>query len=417
MSSSLSSHPISERDQQCSVSIKNEYTVLFEKVENDLFKPLVKVISCNCSILQKPITLSNAEIQTFKKGHITTSNINMKPPILIYKDKTYLSQLFEKTCILFYKPVEIKESVHNNTFSTLIQNIRIQKNNCSAYAHGNLSVFSTPIQSDTDKSNIPVFFIENDKVDVDYSPEKSFEFFKYIAQELIDLKVFVPIKNKDTYELNNDFDIETLDCYKNFPDAAKSEVLKKRVTKYFYFFIGNIFHLFVTNHIEVPFKLTLYYGLRLFNLVDVVSSTTNQLILVSIYFLEKAKPEFVKEIIKILEDPKHLLKTKFFKIEDAAVGVRMNGYLTVVSEQENRPLYSEEEYVLVNNIIEFLFRNAITDCFPNAVYNFFNGFNFTMNFDDSTKLYKQRTLPAPNYLFTHQKILEQIVKANKYMCE
>lgn len=391
--------------KQCSVSIKKEFKDLFEKVDNEIFKSVAHTLSCYGSMFKKSVTLNDRDIEFFKKKHgLSQYYIDRAPPILIYKKKhSYLSQLFEKTCVLFYKPVELTDPN---------ENLKILKENCSAYTYGSLSVFNTPIMSGTSlKSNMPVFFIENDKVNVDYSTLRTFEFLKEVIRDLVYLKVFIPIRNTNIYELNSDFDIETLECYKDLPDAAKSEELKKKVTNYFSFFIGNVIHLLVANHIRLPFTLSFSYILSIFNFTDI---NEHRLILISIYLTEKAKPEFVKEVVKIMEDPTHLLRSTFFK-RTGSEGVRMNGYLELVQEDANIPLYSTDNTVLYKNFIEFLFRTTIIDYLSITAYVFIKGFKSTMNFD-SNRLYPLNTFDPMHPDSTDEQIIDKILKGRVYVC-
>lgn len=370
-------HPLTEKMQKCSISLNYD---LFANVQNDIYTPLAKVLSCNCSYLKKQSTPLPHEITTIKLQYSVTPEA--KPPILIRKVKnTYLSQLFEKTCILFYKPLEIKSSDLQHAVK---QNLAILEHKCSAYAIGNLSVFSTPIGTQT-PCNVPVFFIVDNTVQVDYSPEPSIEFFTGVLQELKDLGVFVPIANSDRYEIvNTKFDMDKLECYKELPAATKTPELKKEVRDYFFLFVGNILHFAVANNIQLPFKLSLAHVAILFNLIDFSESVQNKLILVSIYLLEKATERFIKGVVDTMENYEFA-----------------------------EPISNKQKVGFFNEFVDFLFDKSFKEHF-HFNEQCLKGFMRTKQFDGEEIYPLKRPLPI-NMGLGKDFVLERILKADMYL--
>jgi hypothetical protein len=93
-----------------------------------------------------------------------------------------------------------------------------------------------------------------------------------------------------------------------------------------------------------------------------------QLLLISIYLLEKAPNHYTNAILKILETPETELvgNTNTFNMldmgaDDMKASINMNGYLTIL--KDDRKLYDENEYTLFNNMTEYLYKTALKSYF------------------------------------------------------
>lgn len=448
---------IDKKILNCVATSNTDCTNLFKDIQHPVFKQLAEVISCNCSFFkQKLKKISSANLSTLgNPAHIhnistndiadfmnsyTADTITKKNPIVIkqYIDgdnvcekKTYLSQLFEKTCILLYKPYY--SIPKNNTEGELIAsanlNDEIARYNCNSYLMlPNLDVFETPIL-DThvgNQTNIPVFFVLTsnagvpEKLYIDPYAGPSVQFFNNVMKELLDHKVFIPTETffkNERYELNKNFNIDKLECYKRLPDTLKKkEGFKDKMTKHFFMFVGNLMHFAVVNNIELPFKLSRIYIMKLFNLFDFMEkkpanrnklkifekdSLQLQILLISLYLLEKAKSTYVMKIIEILKDPEKLKDPTIVSFldtdqENFEEGVRMNGYTTLV--KDDFPLYNTNTKKLFDNVIEYLYKTALKSYLGDSndepivdnsfkmdpyIESFFKGFSEYKNYKDN----------------------------------
>ena len=146
---------------------------------------------------------------------------------------------------------------------------------------------------------------------------------------------------------------------------------------YDYEYIGMLFRFLLINRIRIPFKLSRAYICKLFGLCEFNSNSRNiheQLILITIYILETGT-SFKELVINILKNPE-LLKNDDFC---AASGIfqncpaRMNDYEDIVSE--DREIYNDDPNVLLYNIVQFLYKNAVKQYFENEnSITFFQGF-------------------------------------------
>lgn len=399
-------HPITDDLRMCASAANTDCTKLFEKVENSLFKPLAEVIACHCSFFknklkgttQGHITLKTPSlINTMSKGDykyfsklFQGKTQSQKPPVLIRKykntceQKTYLSQLFEKTCPFLYRPYYIKPNTNSkeDIITAARENISIAKYMGLIYGIDNLSVFETSIlaeENQREKSQVPVFFVlgdseQQEKLYLDYYAGPPTQFFTDVMKELLDKGVFIPSDtyfNNQRYELNTKFDLEKLECYKRLPKELKTAEFNAEITKDFYIFVGNLIHFAVTNNIELPFKMSRLYIMKLFDIFDFKEGDTNlekKLLLISVYLLEKAPTLYTQQIIKIFENPKYLCDPALIAIfdpdlEDTSKGIRMNGYYTIDVASNNKHIYSENKKELLNNVIEYLYKTAIKHYF------------------------------------------------------
>ena len=479
-----SRHPIPGHLRKCAADIKTDCTTRFANIQNTLFKPLAKIIECNCSFFKQRLQklsdiaptlgdikkihkINDGDYIVFKASH-RGSITDKIPPLLIrkYKDtdiscdsKTYLSQLFSKTCSLLYKPYYItpKTDSRDDILAAAKQNSMLSHFGCRSYI-GCYSVFQTSIIQGTSlasKSNVPIVFVigdndQQEKIYLDPYTGPSQQFYSDVMKELLEHKVFIPTQtffNNQRYELNTKFDIEKLECYSKLPASTKNTPgLKEKYTAQFYLFIGNLIHFAFANNIELPFKLSRVYIMKLLNLFDFTEKDTVlkilskdkldiQLLLISTYLLEKAPSSYTAQILKILEDPKNLLDEQVIQRldpdledeneEDMKKGIRMNGYAKIV--EENFPIYSDNEDTLFYNMIEYLYKTALKHYYEDInseipinssfkmnpyLEKFFEGFTYTKDIDTDVK----HTLNTANFgTYDFQQKISTVRKADLFL--
>lgn len=388
----------------------------FKKMFADVQEPY-KHFAGICSAMTRKITPSNSDLSTFgdmgnlniisngdikliqAKHTIASINDTKKPPIIIQRvPNTYLSQLFEKTCTIFYKPfvMPAKSDKESDIMEAAEINEKIIRHGCRGYFNGNMSVFQTNVCEKT-HTNVPVFFFypENSKLTFDFGNSQPAAMIKQILKEFVDLKVFIPISDTDVYELNRNFDITTLECCKNVPASLKADV-----EEYFFLFVGNIIHFAVANNIKLPFKMSLAYVINFFNL------EYDKELLICSYLIERVASS---RIIKILENPENLkdpvaiaFLDKDLKGSARAKGVRMRNY--------TKHVYDKDPETVKNNIMEYLHELAeITDI---RVLAMFEGFKYCKLFKKPS-LFKMNTLDTDTY--TNEQKLNIIAKVNYYI--
>ena len=443
-------HPINSDMRKCATNVSVDCTVHFAEIKDTLFKPLADVIACHCSFFkQKLEKTSSADTTLYNLANVDKISLGdyqhfmskhqvnipeQKPPILIrkYKDtdntcdkKTYLSQLFEKVCMLAYKPYYVtpKTDTVEDIIAAAKTNYEIARFGTRGYSIGSIStIFQTPILQNNAtnlKANVQVIFIigdagQQENIYLDFYAGPSTQFFTDVLKEIYENGIFVPTDtffNNQRYELNTKFDIAKLEFYKNLPAALKTPELKSELTEHFFLVIGNIIHFAVANNLELPFKLSRIYIMKLFKIFDFTNIETllkpenlkQQLLFISTYLLEKAPSTYTTEILKIFKDPKNLLSEDLISIFDDDLpgskrgkGIRMNGYSTLVEESKNVHIYSEDKSQMFLNMIEYLCRTGLKHYFgdlnsdipiiprsfklhPNLDM-FFTGFEYTKNF-------------------------------------
>lgn len=479
-------NPVNNQLLHCDATTRVDCTNMFQSITNPLFRPLADVLKCNCSYFKQKLRkintmdttfhepkmvhdISNGDIQAFKTECQALAPV-AKSPIVIRKyldgikceDKNYLSQLFEKTCDIMYKPYFSvpKRNILEDMLIAAMNNDEISKYKCKGYLN-TLSIFQTPIINNTaplphrpNQSNIPVFFLEvvggqQEKLNADPYNGPSVQFFTDVMKELVIHKVFIPSKtffNNQRYELNVDFEIENIECYRNLPEGIKNKPeLKEKIKTYFFLFIGNLIHFAVANNIELPFKLSRVYIAKIFNIFDFMGRNSNndlsillrknidkQMLLISIYFLEKADQNYTKKIIEILQDPEKLKDPALIAILDLEQdnydeGIRMNGNTTIV--KDNFPIYSDDKEELIYNVIEYLYKTALKHYFGDFndddtiidnsfqmhpyIDTFFNGFNYLKSYFHNT--YKvHMNIFKPTKMNFHQR-MALIRKTDMYL--
>jgi len=411
----------------------------YASVNNWSFQPLVKYIQCYCSFFKKKLKLTNLNTTTLESEEymdVISNNdydriksfygkytlrredlIKEHPPILIKQypeggvsceDKNYLSQLFAKVCPPLYSRTKVVTG--NPVVDKYIAGLKDRY-----YDNNDFTVFHSFI----DHSTIPVYFVSGNDVYIDNYKGPSFQFFNEVISELVIHKVFIESDTQFSnrrYELNFKFDVGSLECYKN-AEAEGNTLDKEAITRFFYRFVGYLLHFAVSNNIELPFSLSRVYIGQLFGIYDLLSDTIYkdinlQVLLVSIYLMEKAPPILVKQFMRIFENPE-LLQTDDPEIQavfNSDGEVRMNDLYVIVPEEENRVVYDKNPKKLFKNVLELLYKLAIksylqdldsevpvTPDRPINIYfqEFFRGFIFCKEYDKNTAFRLQA--PPLNY--------------------
>jgi hypothetical protein len=469
---------------------------------NFLYKPVMDIITCFCSYfkhrIKKTSRLATTLLEPNKKlemstgdfNHIKNSFTGLTPkiyPIAVFKyvmdsenncpNKTYLSQLFGKSCLILYKPTYLEVSPNISTQTVVKTNRLIESKKCGGYCEdGLLNVFNSSIakrqQTTTGGlndnlsvyANVQVYFILNDgELYYDLFSGPSFQFFNDVLKELLEKQVFIKTKtlfNNDRYELNMRFNIDTLESYKKLPEKTRTPELKKEVTEYFYFFLGNLIHFAIANNLILPFKLSRIYIMYMFSLHDFTSSNSSkgihhtdiekQMLLISIYLIEKASERYYNLIVKIFQNPELLkdieviqeldpeliddvedLKSKNKMSAAKALmenGVRMNGLKTL--DKENKPIYVKDDPVKVlYNMIDYLYKTAYKAYFESAyednpltpdfkinthLKQFFMGFKNVKEFGSKT-MKSLNTFPPFQSFTSMNQIFSIVRKADIYL--
>ena len=351
----------------------------YASVNNWSFQPLVKYIQCYCSFFKKKLKQINLNTVTFDSEEYMNriSNADYKLIALLYgkrdrkyspilikqypenvscEDKNYLSQLFAKVCPPLYRRTKVNTS--NSNIKKILSRLK------DRYSDGELSVF----QSIIDHFTVPVYFVSGNNVYFDDYKGPSFQFFNDVISELVTHKVFVESDtqfNNRRYELNLKFDVGSLECYK-IAEAEGDVLDKEAITRFFYRFIGNLLHFAVANNLELPFSLSRVYIGQLFSIYEFLSNKIYkdinlQVLLASIYLMEKAPPFLVKQFMRIFENSE-LLRSDDPEIQatfNSSGEVRMNDLYVIVPEEENRLVYDKNPKKLFKNVLELLYKVAI----------------------------------------------------------
>ena len=425
-------YPIPEQLLTCRSSLTNNDCVTkFSELEpHPFFKPIVDIMSCHCSALKQKLNKTDARTLTidgdkskqieFSKGdydYIKYTNTvlynEVLPPIIIKKykfednvcaNKNYLSQLFEKCCMLFYKPTFIKPTTPDELYNAARDNLLIATKGCSGYFQSNYNlIFQSSIvhrernlqdgivTEDLGKySNTPVYFITEENSRIYYDPYcgPAFQFYADVLKELMDYKVFIPINtlfSNERYVLNMNFDIDELEFYKNFPREHKTPEFKKKITHHFFRFVGNLIHFAVANNLELPFKLSRIYIMKIFSLFDFTTRSTSRgfditnkiyykSLLISTYFIEKLTFYSQNLYMQIFQNPE-LLKNPTpelltaFNSDDGETSIHMNGFNTLTDAPDDSPefLYKEGDThnTVMIKLIDFLYKTAFKSYFEN----------------------------------------------------
>jgi hypothetical protein len=310
--------------KKCGVDLLESCSASFGQVMNKEFKVLADMIECHCSFFKQKLVPTNSALTLFEKkflNNISSTDISTikgiygvqvldpKPTIAIHKypsgtceTKDYLSQLFMKCCSLFpsqFKPVKETEDAYTTT--------NLLNTTTGSYYGGHLNVFQTNIEGMDQMSTVPVYFVNEDNAvyyDIYKGPTK--QLFNDIFHELLIHKVFVGMTtyfNNLRYVLNLDLNIAKFPFYKDLPASLKTDALKEKLTNYFYLFLGNLMHFAVANNMELPFKLSRAYIVKLFNILDFTTNNDTKMLLISIFLTEQT-PMYTKAVLKLFDNPR-----------------------------------------------------------------------------------------------------------------
>ena len=344
------SHPIPFAHRQCNLLSNYRCSKPFTNIKNKDFKPVSDLITCYCTHLTRDqIVLTSREKVAYKEIFFTGTK-EFDPMIIVKKPKTFLSQLLQYTCIYLYRPpiVNPKSNTVDDIIFAAKQNSNMTKTTIFSYSP---LFFTTKFTtSSTGVSTLPIYFIEKDAegrevINFNASLTSTVEFLKNVVNDFIDLGVFKSMGTR--YELNTEFDIELLECFRLLPNNEIKTSIKNEIIPHFYAFVGNVIILAITNGIKLPFNLSIFYIIRVFNLFDLQSIATKideKILLCSIYLIEKASSAFKKEVISMMENPEY------------AKGLKMNRTLRILAE--DRPIYDEDANVFVQNVIDYIYMNA-----------------------------------------------------------
>lgn len=367
-------HPITRDIRKCSVK-KLSTTTPFDNIEETTFKPLADVISCNYKFLKQKLTrVTDNDTTTF--GNIDKLNIigvgahgndnlefrtlfganysqSLQKPIII-RDviNTCLSQFMEKLIPILYQPyvlnnsstnpLKIKEVAQSNIYYMIIDKTTTLDTN----------FFRTMIVRGG-ILQIPIRFIELDTDGCEYitntiSSEKSNSYFKNVIDNLFDLGVFKKMEGESQYyELNADFDIDGLECFKRIPDSQEKKKLKPDITKQFFMHVGNLVRFAFANSIKLKHPISLIYIAKILNLFDFYEKTLNlneKLLFCTIYLIEKAKPKFIEKIVSIMKNP------------ESSKSLKMNSVNKIT--ETDITLYDTDKYKYLLNVIDYIHGNA-----------------------------------------------------------
>ena len=346
---------------------------------------LAEEIECNCNFFkQKLVTVKGKNTLTNKKqlGAISKEDKQMikethgvrlrypKPTIAIRKypsnacrEKDYLSQLFTKVCSLFPTYLQPLEKTEESLLATNLLNATLSTSGIKGYYGRNLDVFQTNMDGPDRMTNVPVYFVNDDNTfypDLYTGPTK--QFFSDVISELVLHGIFTYSStyfNNVRYILNPDFKMSKMPFYTELPEVLRT----KKLTDYFYLFLGNLMHFAVANNIELPFKLSRAYIIRLFNLMDFDTNADRKTktILTSILLLEQPS-QYTDAVLKLMEDPSN---------EEALVVVGI--------------LYDTDGFDMEKDLLDYLYKTALEVYFPkdDRITYFFRGFNYCREYHET----------------------------------
>ena len=371
-------HPIPRDLRKCTLRTLSTKTP-FDNIEDSIFKPLADVISCNYKFLKQKIT------EDINDTSVTFGNINKMDVIspdndyeefqnffavpynnsvipskrIIIKDvpKTHLSQFIERLIPILYQPHILKcystnpehitKVARKNTYYSGVRKITTFEDTTifrkQIYQYGIL--------------HIPVIYIEKHNDGYEYfeyskaSAERTIKYFTNVFNDLFDLGVFKKMTGESQYyEINADFDIDGLECFKRLPDSQEKTELKPKITAQFFMHVGNLIHFAFLNNIKLKHPISLIDIAKILNLFDFYEKSitkinlNEKLLLCTIYLIEKAKPEFIQKIVNIMKNP------------ESSKSLKMNSLATVF--KTDRPIYDTDNYTYLLNLIEYIFGNA-----------------------------------------------------------
>jgi hypothetical protein len=315
----------------------------------------------------------------------------------------------ENKTLDFYEQLDYNEEIYSRYrpfFHTIIKGTDKKKNILSGKR-----VFGTYIGSDVDP-NVVIRFHNGKHITLEMGAGPVRQFFREIFQELIEFNIFTSIETPfgtKRYIINKTLDLEKIECIRNYlngqrekfvnnsptPEIAalpkeekeklfnktvKPTILQTIIIPDFYRYIGNLIHFAVTNNIELPFHISRVYLMMLFsigynNTYKIKNETekipypklfTDRRFLTSIYLIENEG--FFKRIIyPILQNPELLNpNSDKEKIDEYGMfdinnqGLRMNSLNSIKNDREDILLYHENISILLENLQEFIYLNALS---------------------------------------------------------
>jgi hypothetical protein len=342
-------HPIPLTHRKCNLEPNYLCGKPFENIKNTDFKPVSDLITCYCTYLTKDQQVLTTREKILFKEVFFTGTTHFDPMIIVRTPKTYLSQLFHYTCIHLYRPpiVNPKSNTVDDIIFAAKQNSDMTKTLIFSYSP---MFFTTKFITSANVSTLPVYFIEKNAdgrefINFNGSLTSTVEFLNNVVNDFIELGVFKSMGSR--YELNTEFDIELLECFRLLPNNEIKTSIKNNIIPHFYAFVGNVIILAITNGIKLPFNLSIFYIIRVFDLFDLQSIATKideKILLCSIYLNEKASSTFKKEVISMMENPEY------------AKGLKMNRTLRIL--EDDRQIYHEDVNIFVQNVIDYIYMNA-----------------------------------------------------------
>jgi hypothetical protein len=349
-------HLIDKKLRICTLISPSVQSTPFDKVDNDIFKPLADAYKCIYKNLKQKLKESYIakEATVYESIFATPARtINNIYPILI-KDvpDTYLSQFIEKLIPPLYKPpvVESQSTDPADIIETARANMNLLELNYATELPDN--IFTTKLRMANGGILFPVIYLDK-KLEV-ANENDIMRYYKNVINELFTLGVFKKINSTSSrYVINTEFDIKKLECMKGIPENEENKALFKNTRDFFFIYVGNLINFALVNKIPLPFKISRIYllvflgALKIEDDDDSEISLETKLIYSCIYLMEKASPKFLKTVLNIMEKPE---KYK---------NVGMNSFANIA--HKDFPIYSEDYNDHVEKLIAFIFINAYNE--------------------------------------------------------
>jgi len=361
-------------------------------------------------IHQKIQDLPTSEDECEKqKVHSYVSQLFEKVSKTLYTPLPQLSP--ENKTLDFYEQLDYNEGIYSR-YKPFFHNIVTGTSQKRKITYGK-QVFGTYIGSDVDP-NVVIRFHNGKHITLEMGAGPVRQFFREIFQELIEINIFTSIETPfgtKRYVINKTLDLEKIECIRNYlnsqreifvnnpptPEIAaltneekgktfnktvKPSLLKTTIIPDFYRYIGNLIHFAVTNNIELPFHISRVYLMMLFsigydtgkysiqgenNIIPYPRFFTDRRLVISTYLIENEG--FFKRIIyPILQNPELLNPTSDKeKIDEYGMfdihnpGLRMNSLNIIKKDAEDIFLYNENISILLDNLENFIYLNALSD--------------------------------------------------------
>jgi hypothetical protein len=348
-------HPVPKKLRICTLKSPTVEITPFDKVDNDIFKPVADAFKCIYKNLKQKIKDSYLNKQAIQyQGLFATSQTYISKPILIYDEpNTFLSQFIEKLIPPLYKQAVIKANTTDpaDIIDVAYANLALQ--DIDYLKELPVSIFTTKIiVYDNVSHAFPIGYInKNLKIG---NQKHIISYYKTVINQLFTLGVFKKMdKTSERYVINTEFDLNLLECVKRLPETEEKKTLLIKIREAFFMYVGNLIYFALANKFELPFKISRIYILVLlggFNKLENNSDDVpleTKLIVSCIYLIEKASPQFLKTVINIIENPE---KYK---------SIKMNSFLKIVDKDYQ--IYDKNNKYYVNNLIEFIYMNAYNE--------------------------------------------------------